>query len=455
MRVKWQLPLTAVGVLTAILLSGCPGPAPPPKDDLASASLKTAESAGMFNFALEAWIEVRSPAGEVTSSTTRGEGSARNNEGYRMLVSSDPAPEGEASPLVLDEFPGAVRQPGSPYWFSGSSGSMEAFGPLANALPPLGTPSTATRRYESLVNASARNNPIELIGTGEVRGHSTDCYSFGITAAPISIPTPTESPFRTPLPVSPSPTITSTATPPTQSPSPKAIEEAAATVLAKAARVLPSTPPGGLGTIKTSSYACVDQIDGRLRRIQSDLEASLHGAAINVRATMDLWGYDPSGTFNEPIDTSLIGPQEQGQIRSSPFPILGPLRLPEGLQFVSLDPAADWAPCAAKKLTFTGRGREGYFDVLQTASDCATEITSKASMPSVTETASGITVRYGESADGYLAAMTVDGTYAQVRTKNNISKDEAISIAASLRPIRVPIPPSRSLPLPKDGPETR
>lgn len=454
MRTKWQLPFAIAGILAAMLLTGCPGPAPPPKDDLASASLKTAESAGMFNFALEAWIEIRSPAGEITRSTTRSEGSARNNEGYRMLVSIDPAPEGEASPLLLDEFPGAVRQPGSPYWFSGASGSMEAFGPLANALPPLGPPSTATHRYESLVNASARNNPIELIGTGEVRGHSTDCYRFGITTASISIPTPTGSPFRTPPPVSPS-AITSTATPAAPAPSPKAIEEAAATLLAKAARVLPSTPPGGLGKIKTSSYACVDQIDGRLRRIQSDVEASLHGAAINARATMDLWGYDPSGTFNEPIDTSLVGPQEQKQIRSSPFPILGPLRLPEGLQFVSLDPAADWTPCAAKKLAFTGRGREGFFDVLQTASDCASEVASRAPMPSVTETASGITVRYGETADGYLAAMTIGGTYAQVRTKNGISKDETISIAASLRPITVPIPPSQSLPLPQEGPETR
>ncbi|RIK10959.1 MAG: hypothetical protein DCC49_01765 [Acidobacteria bacterium] len=438
--------MAGAGILAVILLAGCPGPAPPPKEDLASASQKTAESAGMFNFALEAWIELRSPAGEVTRSTSRSEGSARNNEGYRMLISSDPG--GGETPIVLEEIPGAVRQPGSPYWFSGASGSMDPFGPLASALPPLGSPSTVTRRYESLVNASARSNPFELIGTGEVRGHSTDCYRFGITTAPISIPTPTGSPFKTPSPS----VVTPTAAP---APSPKAIEEAAALLLAKASRVLPSTPPGGLGKIRTSSYACVDQIDGRLRRIQSDVEASLHGAAVNARATMDLWGHDPSGTFNEPIDTSLIGPLEQEQIRSSPFRILGPLRLPEGLQFVSLDPAADWAPCAAKKLVFTGRGREGFFDVLQTASDCAAEVTSKAPAPLVTETASGITVRYGEIADGFLAAITVDGTYAQVRTKNGISKDEAISIAASLRPITVPIPSSRSLPLPQDGPETR
>lgn len=455
MKVNWRVPLTTAVVLVAIFLAGCPGPAPPPRDDLASASLKTAESAGMFNFALEAWIEIRSPAGEITKSITRSEGSARNNEGYRMLVSIDPALEGETSPLVLDEIPRAVRQPGSPYWFSGTSRSMAAFGPLANALPPLGSVSTATRRYQSLVNASARNNRIELIGTGEVRGHSTDCYRFGITTAPISIPTPTEATFKTPSPLSSSPVITSTTSPKTPSPSPKAIEEAAATVLAKAAKVLPLTPPGGLGKIGSSSYACVDQIDGRLRRIQSDLEASLHGAAINVRATMDLWGYDPAGNFNEPIDTSLIGPLEQEQIRNSPYPILGPLRLPDGLQFVSLDPAADWTPCTARKLTFTGRGREGYFEVLQAASDCATEITSKPTIPSVTETASGIAVRYGESADGYLAAMTVGGTYAQVRTKNGISLNETISIAASLRPITVPIHPSQSLPLPQEGPETR
>lgn len=439
--------------MSVLVLSGCPGPAPPPRDDLETASFKTADAAGMFEFAVEAWIETRSPSGEIARSTTRSEGSARNGEGYRMLVWGESAPRGTDEPFVLDEFPGAVRRPGGPYWFSGESGSMEPFGPLADALPPLGSPATVPRRFESLVAASARTNPIALLGTAEVRGHSADCYSFEVTSRPIAIPTPTESPFRTPSTASPASTITQTAPPP--APSPKAIENATAMLLARIAKVLPSTPPGGLGKIATSAYACVDQIDGKLRRIRTDIDASLHGAAVTARATMDLWGYDPSGNFNEPIDTSLLGPSDQALIRASPFSILGPSRLPEGLQFVSLDKAADWSPCNTEKLAFTGRGRDGYFDVLQTSEECAAQVRSKTRMSSVTETASGIQIRYATTDDGYAAAQSLNGTYAEVRAKNGISKAETISIAASLRPIVVPIPASKALPLPVDGPETR
>lgn len=450
-RIREVFDHATLAVLASLLLTACPGPAPPLQEDLISATTKTADTAGTFEFSIDAWIESRTPTGEISFATTRGQGAARSGESYRMLVTVEPAPPGAINPLVLDEFPGAVRNPGSPYWFSGQSGWMMPFGQLATALPPLGSPATLVRRFESLVTSSTRKMPIEHLGTGEVRGHTVDCYRFTVISGRLAFPAPSPSPFKTTSPGLEATSVTATAQ--ASMPSPKVVEDSATSFLGQLAKIVPSSPPGGTGRIDVVANACVDQIDGRLRRIQTDIEASLHGASFSARASADLWGYDPSGNFHEPIDTTLLGPTSQELIRKSAFPIVAPMRIPNALQFVSMEPITGWAPCPGIKISFTGRGREGYLELLQTAADCALQIPDEHS--SMTETASGAQIEFGRNKEGLVLTRKLESTFAQIRTKNGIDEHEALLTASSLTPLSVPIPPGLSLPLPAQGPERR
>lgn len=439
------------------LFAGCPGPPAPPSEDLSSATAKSADTNDMFQFALEATIETRAPDGKTSRTVVRSDGSARNREGYLTVVDSDPGPPGAASPLILEEFPGAVRSPGSPYWFSGRSGAMDPFGPLAEALPPLGPPQSAIRRFDGLVAHAASADAITNLGVHEVRGHGSDTYSFPIASGPlIAAPSPTPSASSsgsssTSTPVDPN--VTSSVTPAPTRPTP--VPEATVMLLARTAG-LPAPPtPTAPGQLKSSGAAWVDQIDGRLRRIEANDTASMFGASIAVNASMEIWGYDPSGNYNQPIDTTLLGPSQQRLISTTPFTVLGPTRLPDGLQLVGISQEpAGWVPCPAISTSFTGRGRDGFLSVREAQAQCAGPYITIPN-ETLTQTATGDQIRLGHQNDESIALIQRDGTLAELRAKSGISTEELVITAESLRRVNVPIPLSLSLPLPNEGPERR
>lgn len=443
-----------LGTIVLLAFTGCPGPPAPPSEDLTTATAATADTADMFEYSLEASIETRSPDGTKTRSTTRSQGSARNHEGYLQAVSTDPAPAGADSPLVLSEFPGGVRKPAEPYWYSGRSGSMDAFGELAEVLPPLGRPQTVTSRFDGFAAAASGAETITNLGVMEVRGHSVDAYTFPIAEKPLTGAPPFASP-------TPSVTATATAsgspgTSPSSPPSPRPSTPADATtlVLARVAGIPTPLIGSSTGVMAATAAGWVDQINGRLRRISTRLEASRYGAAITVESTMDLWGFDPSGNYKEPIDTTLVSPNQQALIRTSQFPIVAPYSVPAGIQFVGIHPPTEQVACPTVLLDLTGRGRDGYVEVSQTSVECVSARTPPGPL-SVTETATGEKVTYVRTGDEITLFRTIGTTSVHMTAKQGVSFAEAIRMSTTLRPMVVPIPPELAMPISVEGPERR
>ncbi len=472
-------------VAAGAVATSCVGSPPPPRKDLAAAVERTAGSDDAFEFSLWAKVEFE-PVGAAPSlghvqGEVLAEGSSRQGRGFRALVRKKPVlwkgPRGNAPPdgseggavspaewLVVEEVPGAVRAPGHPIWFSGRSGAMDLFGGLAHALPPLGSPDTVFARISSFL---PRLGEPSLVGVGEARGHPVEIYSLGPVGGKASPPAAlVDSAGRAVRIASPSPTPTS-------------LDGSGKEGLAEAAwSLLYGDIPDDSITdairadvrYSVSSRVFVDQIDTRIRRVETTLAILGPDAAVKVQAASDYWGFDSVGEFKIPVDTTFVAPDVQDMLRQSGFVAFVPTVVPPGLEFTGLERASAAGACDPLTLAYTGRGRSGHVRIWESPEKCGPSIprTPNASTSSprdseahrdaefvATDTPSGARMEVRTEPDVVTAYRKVDGTWVSARAEGGISVRELVEMLDWLAPLELPIPPELSLPLPQQGPERR
>lgn len=496
--------LTPAGLLAlALAAEACAGSPPPPRRDLASALEKTAGVEAMFEFSLQGRIGFsRDPVVAVSPEPAAefyAVGSGRPGRGFRMTVQKRPAmwhggprgyavsagadvstpgaqgpPRAEGMPgswLVLEEIPGAVRAPGQPLWFAGRSGAMDAFGGLAHALPPLGSPDTVLTRLRSLLS---RFRDPEFSGQSEVRGHPVDVYSLTVppekARPPDDVLEARESGGR-----SPSPFRTSA---PSPSPSPTSPDGSLRVPLSEAVWMLVygETPASELTAAIEADVAYsllarayVDQIDNMVRRVDVSLGVKSPGTVVRVEAVAEYWGFDTVGEFRVPVDTTFVSPEGQEAIRAAGFPVTAPSP-PPGLEFTGLERRPGANLCEPLSMSYTGRGRAGHMRLAQVPATCgpllppppASEtqpgapatVTGRESF-TVTDTPLGSRLLLRRDGESMVALRELENSWVTARSDGGISVEELFSSLDGLVPLSVPIPPELSLPLPQEGPERR
>jgi len=483
-------------LLFAVLAQGCVGSPPPPRKDLFSAVEKSASGGEMFQF-WSSGILVLDAASEDAADRLLplaeyvAEGSSRAGKGYRMTLRKRPAVwrategidailsgqnvlpnSGEAETwLSLEEVPGAVRAPGQPLWFSGRSGLMDPFGALAHALPPLGSPDTVFDRLRSLL--SLFKDP-ELAGQAEVRGHPVDVYTLSVSGKRALPPKEAVEKVRKPPSVSQSPTLPSPGSP---SPSPTALDGLQRLPLPEAVwlfvngRKHPDEVTAVQETVATYSLTArvyVDQIDNRLRRVEVTLGVSGTKFRVRVESSAEFWGFDPVGEFKIPVDTTFVSPDGQTTIARAGFEVLVPSNPPAGLEFTGLERRPDANRCEPLTISYTGRGRSGHLKLIEVPSGCepSTSIAAQSGPApstkslnsgsvSLTDTPFGSRIFFGSDPTGRVAIKKTQRSWVTAHADEGISVEELFEVVDGLAPIRVPIPPELSLPLPPEGPERR
>lgn len=485
--------LFGFGVVALLSSAGCVGASPPPRKDLFSAVEKSITEEAMFEFALEARLAMASPsldafdgeqdAGRAKRAEVYVSGSSRPEKGYRALVVKRPPLWSEAesrshesmeAPLVLEEVPGAVTKPGSLLWFSGRSGAMDAFGPLAFAIPPLGSPDTVFARTIGLLRTLPE--PVSG-GTAEVRAHPTDVYFAQMGPLRAGPPKDAARVITGTLERSGgssdkaggTTTPTSTRPPASVSPSPTSYDGTERLGLEEAVWRFGVGRPSeeevtevasSEVTYSISVRAFVDHIDGRMRRLETNLSLTGSKVSASLWAAADFWGYDPIGEFKIPVDTTFVTHSQQQVLRSLEFKPQVPGWLPPGIEFAGMespDLSGPASRCRPVHLMFTGRGREGYVELSQAKRGCGVPTLMRPPdvPPASTETASGasLEVQRGEE------RSSVRGTARDVEfvlvAETGVSISEAIQIAESLQDMDIPIPAELALPPPKEGPERR
>jgi hypothetical protein len=513
--------LLPAGLLALIAVAqACVGSPPPPRRDLFSALEKTVNSESMFEFSTAGRIRYSNGGGLEPSPETEAEfyadGSSRPGKGFRMTVrkrpvlwpdgmrsvaaieSKDISSPGESSGsdgiregggsteswLLLEEIPGAVRVPGQPLWFSGRSGAMDAFGALAYALPPLGSPDTVFARMNSLLS---RYRDPQFSGQSEVRGHPVDIYTVSVlseTARPSRDALATLAGDRRPATLAPSPTAS-------PSPSPTSLDGIERVSITDAVwlTAFGSTPASELtAAVESAAYyslvvrTFVDQIDNRVRRVEVVFGVNSPQRSAQVEASAEYWGYDTIGEFKIPVDTTFVSPEGQDTIRRAGFRVTAPSVLPPGVEFTGLEPRPGTGSCEPLAMSYTGRGRAGHLRLVEVPLECGPSIppplspgSQTGSSPSaatggtpgsslatngrkafeLTDTPFGSRISLRRDGESLVAFRQLEDSWVTLRSDAGISIEDALLALDRMVPLAVPIPKELSLPLPQEGPERR
>jgi hypothetical protein len=484
-KCRWCRANAAFLLALALATGSCVGSPPPPERDLFGAIEKSKADDAMFEFALAASLMATSrPASEGVSGgspesrTSRAdvfiEGSARPEKGYRALVSKRPVLWGEkentadgahaAGALVVEEIPGAVARPGTKLWFSGRSGAMDPFGPLAYALPPLGSPDSVFDRTAQLLRTlpEARS-----VGQAEVRSRQTDVYETGTVQLRVEPPKDARARLEAALASKrDTGSQANSADKASPTPSPTGYDGPTKYPLTEAAWLFANEPldesevtalASSEVTVTVSVIAYVDLVDGRLRRLASYLGVIGLKRSATIQAESDFWGFDPIGEFKPPIDTTFISPTDQESLLRLEFKPVAPAWLPPGMEFTGIEIPRDAVvgqKCRPIFLRFTGRGREGFIEISEAPRSCSSTFPS-GSGDELTRTASGRMVAVASNEGRLRVTGSLRETGFELTAGSGVTLAEAVKVADSLEQLEVPIPLELSLPLPKEGPERR